>query len=125
MYEGDKFLSYFKANGGVEYLPGGIESGFRDVTAPKEFHPRLLHVKGERYPRIFPVEMSADSINTGDVFILDMNEKIYQWSGPDCNVNEKMKALEFCTNLRKSERHCKAEIVFPQEDKKYDEEFWA
>ena len=81
MYESEKFLSYFRKNGGVEYLPGGIESGFRDVTQPKEFIVRLLHVKGERYPRIFPVEVKANSINEGDVFILDKNDKIYFWVG--------------------------------------------
>jgi len=51
MYESEVFLSYFKKNGGVEYLPGGIESGFRDVTIKEEFVVRLLHVKGERYPK--------------------------------------------------------------------------
>jgi len=39
-YEGEMFLSYFKKTG-VEYVPGGIESGFNIVTE-KEFVPRLL-----------------------------------------------------------------------------------
>lgn len=125
MYESEVFMSYFKKNGGVEYLPGGIESGFRDVTKPKEFIVRLLHVKGERYPRIFPVDLKADSVNEGDVFILDKDTKIYFWVGDQCNVNEKCKALEFCNNLRKFERHCKADIVFPKEDAAIDAEFWA
>lgn len=30
-HEGDLFMSYFKGTG-VQYLPGGIESGFKDVT---------------------------------------------------------------------------------------------
>ena len=81
MYESDLFLSYFKTQGGVEYMPGGVESGFRDVTKPKEFVARLLQVKGDRYPRIFSVEMTANSINHGDVFVLDMNDKIYMWPG--------------------------------------------
>jgi len=57
--------------GGLSYLPGGIESGFRDVTGPKVFNPRLLQCKGERYARVFEVDITADSINEGDVFILD------------------------------------------------------
>jgi gelsolin len=81
MYESELFLSYFKKMGGVEYRPGGVESGFRDVTKPKEFTNRLLHIKGHRYPRIFPVDMKADSINNGDVFVLDANTKIYFWTG--------------------------------------------
>lgn len=106
-------------------MPGGIESGFRDVTKAKEFTNRLLHVKGERYPRIFEVEKKADSVNEGDVFILDCDKKIYFWVGEHCNVNEKCKALEFCNNLRKFERHCKADIVFPKEEAAIDAEFWA
>jgi len=103
MYEGDMFLSYFKKTG-VEYLPGGIESGFRMVEE-KKFEPRLLQCKGERYPRVFAVDMKADSVNQGDVFILDMGMKIYFWPGDECNVTEKMKALEVATNMRKAERH--------------------
>lgn len=53
MYEGEMFLSYFKKTG-VEYVPGGIESGFRQVQ-DKVFEPRLLQCKGERYPRVFSV----------------------------------------------------------------------
>jgi len=121
-YESEKFLAYFKS---VEYLPGGIESGFRDVTQKKAFEPRLLHIKGERYPRMFHVEMTGSSLNEGDVFILDMDDKIYLWPGKECNVNEKMKALEICTNLRKNERDCKAEIYFPREDDEVDKEFWG
>lgn len=123
MHEGEMFLSYFKKTG-VEYLPGGIESGFKIVTE-KVFVPRLLHVKGERYPRVFEVPIKADSINDGDCFILDMNDKIFFWKGEFCNVNEKMKALEVCTNMRKSERHCHADILFPNEDEKVDQEFWG
>jgi gelsolin len=90
----------------------------------KEFKPRLLQVKGQAYPRVFEVEIKADSINEGDVFILDMNDKIYFWPGQDCNVTEKMKALEVATNMRKSERHCQADIMFPKENDAVDKEFW-
>jgi len=115
------FLSYFKPS--VEYLPGGIESGFREVKE-KKHEPRLLQCKGERYPRVFSVDMKADSINEGDVFILDMGDKIYFWPGDQCNVTEKMKALEVATNMRKGERHCAADILFPKEQDAVDQEFW-
>jgi len=54
-----------------------------------------------------------------------MNDKIYFWPGKECNVNEKCKALEFCNNLRKFERHCKADIVYPREEKDVNDAFWA
>ena len=111
-HESERFLQYFQHVGGVEYLDGGIESGF-NIVQEKKFEPRLLHVKGQRYPRVFKVDMTAASINDGDVFILDMNEKIYFWPGTKCNVNEKMKGLEVVTNMRKAERHAMSQILFP------------
>jgi hypothetical protein len=39
-------------------------------------------------------------------------------------VTEKMKALEVATNIRKSERHCHAEIYFPRENATVNKEFW-
>ena len=68
--------------------------------------------------------MKSESINEGDVFILDMGMKIYFWPGKDCNVTEKMKGLEVTTNMRKSERHAAAEIMFPREEDSVDQEFW-
>jgi hypothetical protein len=34
-----------------------------------------------------------------------MDTKLYFWEGPECNVTERMKALEVVTNMRKAERH--------------------
>jgi hypothetical protein len=94
-------MSYFTH---VEYLDGGIEGAFKDVSV-KKFVPRLLQCKGERHPRVFKVEMKPESVNLGDVYILDMDSKLYFWEGPECNVTERMKALEVVTNMRKAERH--------------------
>ena len=124
-YEGDTFMSYFQKMGGLSYLPGGIESGFRDVTGPKVFNPRLLQCKGDRYARVFEVAIEANSINEGDVFILDQDDRIYFWPGKDCNVREKVKALETADAIRRTERNCHAEIYFPREDDAIDEEFWG
>jgi hypothetical protein len=51
VFESDRFLKYFKKTG-ISYMPGGVESGF-NMVEEKPFEPRLLHVKGERYPRVF------------------------------------------------------------------------
>ena len=48
--ETDLFLSYWRS--GIHYLHGGVESGFKHVE-PEVFEPRLLHIKGKRYPRVF------------------------------------------------------------------------
>jgi hypothetical protein len=69
--------------------------------------------------------MEANSINEGDAFILDLNERIFFWPGDSCNVNEKMKGLEVTTNIRKTERHCHADIFFPKENPEIDAEFWG
>lgn len=104
-------------------MPGGIESGFTEVKK-KEIKPRLLQCKGERYARVFEVPMEANSINEGDVFLLDMDTKIYFWVGEQCSVNERHKALEVANNIRKFERHCKCDILYPKTDDDADAEFW-
>ena len=68
--------------------------------------------------------MKPESINLGDVYILDMDTKLYFWEGPECNVTERMKALEVVTNMRKAERHAQATILFPKDDEEADAEFW-
>lgn len=94
------------------------------MVEEKPFEPRLLHVKGERYPRCFSVDVKASSINTGDVFIFDHADKIYFYAGEFCNIHEKMKGLEVATNIYKSERHCQVEIVHPRDHADIEAEFW-
>ena len=97
--ESDLFLSYFKSAGGIEYLPGGVDSGFvhieRDV-----YETRLLHLKGKRTVRVRSVAVSNASLNNGDVFILDLGLSIYIYNGPLANKYEKVKGLEVANNIR-------------------------
>lgn len=76
--ETDLFASYFR--NGIEYLHGGVDSGFRHVE-PEVHEPKLKLVKGKRYPRVFNVPVEANSLNDGDCFILDLGMKIYYWAG--------------------------------------------
>lgn len=115
------FLSYFPS--GLFYLEGGVESGFKHVE-PKTYETKLLMVKGKRYPRVFPVKLEANSINDGDVFILDAGMKLYFWPGTEANVNEKVKGMEILFNIKNSERGGIPEHFYPREDANVDAEFW-
>jgi len=80
--ESDLFLSYFKS--GIQYKHGGVGTGFKHVV-PEVHEPRLLLIKGKKYPRVFPVPVQADSLNEGDSFVLDLGDNIYIWTGADAN----------------------------------------
>jgi Gelsolin repeat len=51
-------------------------------------------VQGKRTVRVRAVAVSTDSLNTGDVFILDLGLTIYIYNGPLANKYEKVKGLE-------------------------------
>lgn len=124
-YESRLFLSYFKkcSSGGIELLSGGVDSGFNHVK-PEEFNPRLIHIKGRKNVRCVQVDLSYESLRSGDCFILDAGLNIYQWQGASCNQQEKVKAAQYARSLD-TERKGKAEvIVIDQDDKDVAEEFW-
>lgn len=121
--ESQAFLALFKSFGGVEYLPGGIESGFRHVD--RDAHTtRLLQVKGKRTVRYWEVPLSNASLNTGDVFILDAGAKIFIYNGATANKYEKLKGIEVATRIKDSERGGKPVLVFLDESPE-DPEFWG
>lgn len=91
-YESDTFLSYFP--NGVQILIGGfinvfrlltisgIDSGFRHVETAGKHRTRLLHIKG-RGNKVAAVEvpLSASSLNSGDVFVLDHGNTVFMFVG--------------------------------------------
>jgi gelsolin len=114
-HESALFLSYFKSNGGVKLLEGGIESGFNHVQ-PETYKPRLLHLKGKKNIRVEEVEINFGSLNSGDVFILDNGLDIFQWQGKKAGKNEKARAGQLCRAMD-DERRGKPEVyVFSQGD---------
>jgi gelsolin len=95
-HESDLFLSYFKNQ--IKLLDGGVDSGFNHVK-PEEYKPRLLHLKGKRKVRVTQVDLAGDSLNSGDVFILDAGMDIYQWNGGKAGPQEKMKGAQLARAL--------------------------
>lgn len=121
--ESQQFLSYFKNTGGIQYLPGGVESGFRKVE--RDVYPtRLLHLKGKRTVRVSEVPVAATSLNKGDVFILDQGLKIFLFNGPSANKYEKAKGIEVANRINSDERGGRAELVLLETDPR-NAEFWG
>jgi gelsolin len=107
-HESDLFLSYFPK--GVMLMEGGAESGFHHVE-PTKYATRLLHFSGQgKKIVVAQVPAAKSSLNSGDVYILDMGLTIYQWNGSGASVFEKNKAVEFLNNM-KADRPGKAITV--------------
>ncbi|XP_066469584.1 advillin [Tiliqua scincoides] len=107
-HESELFKGYFKQ--GIIYKKGGVASGMNHVETNVYNVKRLLHVKGKRSVRATEVEISWDSFNIGDVFLLDLGKIIVQWNGPQSNKQERMKAMLLAKDIRDRERGGRAEI---------------
>jgi len=121
-HESELFCSYFKK---IEFLEGGVESGFKHVEAA-EHRNRLLHLKGKRNVVVREVPLSIESLNAGDVFVLDAGHDIYQMNGRECGAMEKAKAAEL-TRALDDERGGKPNVwVFEQDDTRdaHANKFW-
>uniref|UniRef100_A0A3B3ZM81 HP domain-containing protein n=1 Tax=Periophthalmus magnuspinnatus TaxID=409849 RepID=A0A3B3ZM81_9GOBI len=107
-YESARFKSYFK--NGLIYKKGGVASGFNHVEPNSYNVLRLLHVKGKKHVTASEVEVSWNSFNNGDIFLLDMGKAIVQWNGPKSNRGEKLKAVLLAQDIRDRERGGRAQI---------------
>ncbi|XP_022747943.1 villin-2-like [Durio zibethinus] len=125
-HESDKFLSYFKPC--IIPLEGGIASGFKKPEE-EEFETRLYVCRGKRVVRLKQIPFARSSLNHDDVFILDTQNKIYQFNGANSNIQERAKALEVIQFLKEKyhDGTCNVAIV---DDGKLDTEsdsgeFWV
>lgn len=123
--ESEQFLSLF--NGAIVTMEGGVASGFNHVK-PKEYKPRLLQMKGKNQKNVHVSEVPSElnSLNDGDVFLLDMGTKVIQWNGISSGKFEKQKAIEVLTAIR-DDRNGRVQVVVmdskPTQEKNPD--FWT
>ncbi|XP_066554646.1 supervillin isoform X2 [Amia ocellicauda] len=69
----------------------------------------LIQVKGRRHVQVRLVEPSAQSLNSGDCFLLLTPKHCFLWSGEFANVIEKAKASELASFIQtKRDLGCKA-----------------
>ncbi|KAM3927979.1 villin-1-like [Leptodactylus fuscus] len=107
-HESATFKSYFK--NGIIYKKGGVASGFKHVETNMYNIRRLLHVKGRKHVSATEEELSWNSFNKGDVFLLDLGKVIIQWNGPESNKAERIKACTMAQGIRDDERGGRAQI---------------
>jgi len=119
--ESDKFLQLFQK---FEILQGGVETGFKHVE-PEKYHPRLLHIKGKLNKTIVrQVPPTTDSLNLGDVFILDVGLKLYTFQPSGAGAGEKATAAQLARAID-DQRGSKVEIfTFTENDKDPNAEFF-
>jgi len=120
-HESDRFLSYF--NNHIILLEGGVDSGFRHVE-PEKYQPRLLHFKGKKKIRTTQVDLKRDSLNSSDVFILDLGLKIYQFNGSKSTPMEKSKASQLSVALESERNGLAKHQVFDEGQKDIPDDFW-
>jgi len=121
-HESGQFMALFRAQGGVQYLDGGVESGFVKVERDV-YRTRLLQLKGRRVPRCREVPCTLASLNPGDVFLLDMGLSLYLWNGPTANRQEKLKGAQLARRVRNEERGGRAKITLLDDEPAADG-FW-
>ena len=95
------FVKLFKGISGRKELkyvePKAMKKGknLRD-----EEHPiRLYRIGGKKNFWLTEIEPSSE-LNASDVYVLDADDKIYQWNGPKMSRMKASKALDLTTRLR-------------------------
>lgn len=111
-YESDIFMRLFGEIipcGGLRYLDGGVDTGFRHVE-PEKYAARLMQLKGKKRVRVSQVEVAISSLNSGDVFIFDGGLTVHVWTGKEAGMFEKNKAREVADAV-KTERKARCTVV--------------
>jgi gelsolin len=102
----------------LSILSGGVNSGFRHVDKDAEPKTTLTLLRIFKYPAagrtdsimVIEVEPSWESLDEGDVFVLDRGDKILVWQGKKCSPMEKAKAAQVVHDLREA-KHVDVEVL--------------
>lgn len=125
--ESKLFRDYFTTKGGMRIQEGGIDSGF-NIVKPESFKPRLLHLKGKKKNmRIVEVDIAVESLNSGDVFIMDAGLNLYAFQGKGAGIHEKSRQTSLQRQID-DERKGKPEVhVLTQSEEADDvhQAFWS
>jgi len=120
-HESEKFLSHFPQ---IKFLHGGVDTGFHHVEKDVK-KSRLLHIKGKKNIIVREVACTRESLNSGDVFLLELDQDIYQFQGKQSGLMEKNKAAQISQALDDERGGNPRVHVVREDDKDADAEaFW-
>uniref|UniRef100_A0A7I4Z1A8 Gelsolin repeat protein n=1 Tax=Haemonchus contortus TaxID=6289 RepID=A0A7I4Z1A8_HAECO len=123
-HESGLFLSHFP--NGIRYLSGGYDSGFHKIEDMfANWKPKLFHCKGKRNVRCTQVVFKKESLNLGDVFLLDLGREIYVWMPPESGRLERIRGMARAKNIANHERVGQAKVHVLDSDWDTDETFWS
>ncbi|KAF1891209.1 hypothetical protein Lal_00001351 [Lupinus albus] len=113
-HETEKFLSYFRPC--IIPQEGGVASGFK-------------HAEVEEHKTRLFVPFARSSLNHDDIFVLDTESKIFQFSGSNSSIQERAKALEVVQYIKDTYHEGKCEIAAIEDGKLMADpetgEFWG
>lgn len=120
-HESQPFLALYKKENGISVEDSNGVSTWISTNL-ENFKPVLLHVKGKKNVGVTPVLVSYESLNSGDVFILDTGLIIFCWNGISSSRAEKATGIQTVLKFRDS-RGGKPTVVIVDEGKE-TQPFW-
>ncbi|MBE3045508.1 hypothetical protein IMZ48_23770, partial [Candidatus Bathyarchaeota archaeon] len=121
----DDFLALFQR---VTVRRGGVASGFTHVEAgetsaerEKEGIRMLLRVfrpASQGAVLVYEVEPTWESLDEGDVFVLDVGNKIWVWQGGKCSPMERAKAAQVVHDMTQA-KHVDVEVLSQAEPRSW------
>ncbi|XP_077915307.1 villin-like protein [Halichoerus grypus] len=105
-----------RAHSLLSYRKGGLASALRHVETNVYNIQRLLRIQGKKHVSATEVELSWNSFNKGDIFLLDLGKVMIQWNGPEASISEKARGLALTCSLQDRERGGRAQIGVVDEE---------
>lgn len=115
----DEFLALFPR---LTVRSGGVASGFNHVEREAEKEPILTLLRvfrpagGSAGVVVHEVEPNWRSLDEGDVFVLDVGDKIWVWQGAKCSPMEKAKAAQVVHDMTLA-KHIDVEVLSQSESR--------
>eukprot|EP01125_Pyxidicula_operculata_P007507 TRINITY_DN2553_c0_g1_i1.p1 TRINITY_DN2553_c0_g1~~TRINITY_DN2553_c0_g1_i1.p1 ORF type:complete len:205 (-),score=27.89 TRINITY_DN2553_c0_g1_i1:34-648(-) len=103
--------------------------GEKHTGTPSESNPRLIQIKGRdvnRY-KFRTVDVNINSLNSGDVFMLDLGETIFVFQGSKCQKAEIEGGRQLSSKLKDHRKGASQILVFRYDDDPDEDslKFWS